>query len=49
MVIESDADYSKALTQINELKETGIITENEANGFMQLLDVKLRIKGNTTG
>lgn len=48
MVIESDADYSKALTQINELKETGIITENEANGFMQLLDVKLRIKGNTT-
>ena len=49
IVIESDADYSKALTQINELKETGIITENEANGFMQLLDVKLRIKGNTTG
>lgn len=49
MVIETDADYSKALTQINELKETGIITENEANGFMQLLDVKLRIKGNTTG
>lgn len=48
IVIESDADYSKALTQINELKETGIITENEANGFMQLLDVKLRIKGNTT-
>lgn len=49
IVIESDADYSKALTEINELKETGIITENEANGFMQLLDVKLRIKGNTTG
>lgn len=49
MVIETDADYSKALTEINELKETGIITENEANGFMQLLDVKLRIKGNTTG
>lgn len=49
IVIETDADYSKALTQINELKETGIITENEANGFMQLLDVKLRIKGNTTG
>lgn len=48
IVIESDADYSKALTEINELKETGIITENEANGFMQLLDVKLRIKGNTT-
>lgn len=49
IVIESDADYSKALTEINELKETGIITENEVNGFMQLLDVKLRIKGNTTG
>lgn len=49
IVIESDADYSKALTEINELKKTGIITENEANGFMQLLDVKLRIKGNTTG
>ena len=48
IVIESDADYSKALTEINELKNTGIITENEANGFMQLLDVKLRIKGNTT-
>lgn len=48
MVIETDADYSKALTEINELKEIGIITENEANGFMQLLDVKLRIKGNTT-
>lgn len=48
-VIESDADYSKALTEINELKKTGIITESEANGFMQLLDVKIRIKGNTPG
>ncbi|UZA57385.1 M15 family metallopeptidase [Moraxella bovis] len=48
-VIESDADYSRALTEINELKKTGIITESEANGFMQLLDVKIRIKGNTTG
>lgn len=45
--VDDEAYYSKALTQINQLQESGVLTEQEANGFRQLLDVKIAIKGAT--